>query len=156
NLTERPNQAGPMKAYAVDASIDFTEKSHRVCTTHHRLFHGEESITSRLQRYEAWARRDATPPPPLAIIRIGHYAPDLFQIMGSLIVTQQVRDQLSSVPHVAFQRVCFDKLIDFPYYPACDFSYNNNPLYRAIVGRGGDAKRLLVELPDARQLHESF
>ncbi len=59
---------------------------------------------------------------PMKIIKNVYKMPKLFSPDLSLVVSEQLREKLSTFPHIEFVKVEFVKLFEFPYAPN-DFSF---------------------------------
>jgi hypothetical protein len=128
-----------MKVFVVCALNNFDPQRHRANYFQHELFHG---LAEYHPPYESRGCLGDSVAEPMSLSRSGRWVPAVFAPRAGLVVTEVVRAKLEGLPHVEFRPVRYERLFDFPYYPAGDTSYEQDPRYKKTLNRAGDSKLL--------------
>jgi len=130
-------------AFAVRKLTNFT-KSKNVRSIQFDSFHG---VAYRDLEKKLWTKAsyDDAEIAPLHIVRDGNLVPPITRPGLHYIVNGQIKAQLEKFPHIRFEQVVIDKIVDF-FYAKGDFSIyrNADPI---------DEEQLLLSRPDVPKLH---
>ncbi len=138
-----------MKAYAIKHSLH----SPRLCFFHYLMFHGREVAQAPYCRPVSPILGDDLSKPLYLIhnTRIPHaFVPSAI----NLVVSEEAKNALAGIPRIAFIPVCFHKIVDFPVYPAGDFSFRETVEFKRVLD-GADIEHFLDRLPDIPALHNN-
>ncbi len=139
-----------MRAFAIKSSLLNPEMS----IFHYLMFHGQPTAKRSLQR-ERNPRLGDDLSRPLYLERNGHLIPQVFEPLGSLVVSEEVKSRLIGITNITFLQVVFHKIVDFPSYSFGDFSFEKNSAYKNVIGRAR-LDRFLDRLPDVPAMHEGL
>lgn len=144
------------KASSVPAYVIWTfSSSARIKVFHCCMFHGEAERKGYIRSSSKTHFLGDDLSDPLLITRNGRRVPDIFEPdWAGLVVSEKVKNALAKLPNVAFSKVVFKKLIDFPY-EAGDFSYYDQPRFRRNPRRW-DPEKLLKRLPAKPELEAAI
>jgi len=115
---------------------------------HAEMFHGSYSRAGVPDYYCENYRPDSSLEHPLYLTKNTYRIGDLFEPTGSIIVSERMKDRLSVLPNIAFLRVRFEKLFEFPYAEG-DFSIYDDPDFRR-------AEDLIASLPHRPELEQQL
>lgn len=135
-----------MNLFVVDQFTVYIH-SETITEAHGVMYDGTASRPPRERPPYAVARIGNDVREPLHVIRSKNIIPDVFKPGSNFVVSEVVRDKLSSLPNLEFLEVVFDRLVDF-YYEKGDgsFYYESDTLE--------SPGERLVELPDCPEAHE--
>lgn len=140
-----------MKAYAVGKSLH----SPKLSFFHYLVFHGKEVQDAPFWRMaDPFVGNGLTN--PLYLIRNARDIPSVFMPNITLIVSEAVKGKIEALPHTFFLPVHFHKVVNFPVYPAGDFSVASSPEYKKVLRKTNDIEHFLERLPDVPSLHGSL
>ena len=116
---------------------------------HSLIFHGDYEVTleSHINRISEKKYR------PLEISKGGHVWPNIMMPVGSMIISNKVKDTLSGISHIDFAKLKFAKLIDANYAPG-DFSYFETEAFKKNPYKMR-ADKILERMPDIKSLHKN-
>jgi hypothetical protein len=121
--------------------------SARIKVFHYCMFHGEAN--PRIGH-----RFSSKVSTPLQLSRSGVGVPNFFSPSAViLVVAEEVKGKLESLPNIEFAEVEFAKLVDVPYQ-AGDFSYYRTSKFLADP-IANDPEALIARLPDVPALHSN-
>ena len=99
-------------------------KSKNVRSIQYHSFHGEayRDVEKKLWTKVSYYDEDVA---PLHIVRDGNHVPPIVRPGLHFVVNEQIRALLATFPHIRFEQVVFDKIVDF-YYAKGDFRIYRN------------------------------
>jgi hypothetical protein len=89
---------------------------------------------------------------PLRLNRIGTFVPPVISPTVNWVVSETVRNALDGFLF-GFERVQFRKLIDYPYFPPGDVSYEHTPEYQEAQRK--DLLKFFEYLPNVPAFHKA-
>lgn len=89
---------------------------------------------------------------PLDCVRNGRYIPEIFAPDSRLIVSEKVKQHLSTYCSCEFLRIRFQKLFEYEFYKPGDFSWYNT---EDAIRVENDPDRLVDDLEDIPKYHEA-
>jgi hypothetical protein len=137
-----------VKIYVVHKYVGLGPGSGKYDLFHRLLFHGRQQ--EKNYRLVDPCLGDSYT--PLRWNRIGAYVPPVSAPTVNWVVSGQVRAALQALS-LAFEPVEFRKLVDYPYYKAGDFSYDQTPAYRNAVRK--DLLKFFEYLPNVPAFHKT-
>ena len=120
---------------------------------HYLMFHGQEVEEEPYCRAKGSFLGDDYSKQPY-LVRNANEVPQVFE-PHLLVVSEEVMNRLRDMPHVAFNPVCFHKVVDFPVYRPGDFSFKQDEEFQKVLA-GGKIEEFLDRLPDVPAIHGSL
>ncbi len=110
-----------MIIYIIGIKFEYGTEEDPIHSFHEEMFHGENlRYVDGLLKPDYHLGEEIKS--PMKIIKNVYKMPKLFSPDLSLVVSEQLREKLSTFPHIEFVKVEFVKLFEFPYEPN-DFSF---------------------------------
>lgn len=136
-----------MKAYATRKLLHKPE----IDFFHYLMFHGKEIDEEPFGRKAGPCLGDEVFE-QANLVRNVQQIPHVFEPGCHFVVSEEVKDRLCNISHVAFLPVCFHKVVDFPTWRPGDFSFEQNPEFQRVL-KNAKIEELLHRLPDVPSLH---
>ena len=137
-----------MKAVVINSCI----KKERTDVLHHYLFHGDDYRQSNQTEIDLNHPLGDDLSLPTVIDRSGLYFPQIIMPGTSLVVDENIRNQLAPTWNIQFAPVKMGKLVAC-WYPAGDFSFYDEPFFIKDPYKFRSDK-ILEWLPDTPRLHK--
>lgn len=142
-----------MRVFAVSRLISMHDWSNRVGPLHTDVFHGESYFTNKRRGWKPPAASNDNRE-PLHIRRSGRFVPHVFSGYSfDLVISPKVRQALSSVPHIEFNEVVFEHLVDVAMPELGDFSWFDRD---DIYDYNALPKEYLNAQPDVPGFHKAI
>lgn len=116
---------------------------------HSLLFHGDYEVNLEMHINRISEKKYQ----PLKISKGGHVWPNIMMPVGTIIISNKVKESLKEIGNIDFAQIKFSKLIDANYAPG-DFSYFDTEAFKKNPYKMR-ADKILERMPDIKSLHKN-